>query len=170
MATINVTQTISPSTKLFVSSLNILKSAITEDSSDIKPFFVIDNIPLSEHNRTTSFSLDPKYTINSRWNGSKGIYFKTSHSKKQFNFDWKMLPGKRENTADLNSGRNILKELASDQGVHVLKIRKLDASGLQSYTEEIYNVLITSYNETLIRRDLVANEFYWDCSMTFQEV
>ena len=167
---IGIASNISSSSKTLISSIDILRTGLIEDSGDIKPFFVLDGIPLSEHNRISSFSETPKYIMNSNWTGKKGVYFKTSKNKRTFTIEWSFLPGQRDNTVDLHAGRDVVKALSSDPRSHILKIRNLDTNGLTVHTNEEYNVLITDYSETLIRRDLNNNEYYWNCSMSLQEV
>jgi hypothetical protein len=165
-----VQSNISSSSKTLISSIDILRTGLIEDSGDIKPFFVLDGIPLSEHNRISSFTDTPKYIMNSNWTGKKGIYFKTSKNKKSITIEWSFLPGKRDNTVDFHAGRDVVKALSSDPRNHILKIRNLDTNGLTVHTDEEYNVLVMDYSETLIRRDLNNDEYYWNCSLSLQEV
>lgn len=151
-------------------SLERFNSSIIEDSFNIRPFFMIDDLPLSEHNRTTSSSTQILNVSNSNWKGAKSIYYKKNGVKRTFTFQWKMLPGKRDNTVDNNLGRNGVIDKANDPSVHTLEIKNLDTDGLTPYTTEVYNVLVTEYSETLIRRDLVGDDYYWDCNLSLQEV
>lgn len=155
-------------TKLY--SIDRFSNSITEDSFNIKPFFILDDIPLSEHNRVTSVSTQLLNTSAVNWRGNKSVYYKQNGLKRNFTIQWKMLPGKRDNTVDSNMGRNYVKEKALDPRSHVLEIRNIDSNGVTPYTTQVYNVLISEYNETLIRRDLIGDEYYWDCSVTMQEV
>lgn len=171
MAIVTITSSsISAASKVFSSSINVLKSSRLEDSSDIKPFFSVDSIPLSEHNRVTSFSNNINSVVSERANGNRGVYFNVANNKRTFDIEWSFIPGKMENTVDRCAGRDYIEKIGSDPKVHVLKIRNLDANGLTSYTEQSYNVLVTNYSEDLIRRDLNNNEYYWNCSISFQEV
>lgn len=144
--------------------------SLIEDSFNIKPFFILDDLPLSEHNRVTSFLTEILSTSNSNWKGTKSVYYKKDGVKRTFSFQWRMLPGKRENTVDNNLGRNGISVKASEPFVHTLEIKNLDTDGANSYTTEMYNVLVAEYNETLIRRDLVGNDYYWDCNLNLKEV
>lgn len=167
---LTISPSVSASASVLISSIDILSTGILEDTGDIKPFFVIDNIPLTEHNRITQFNDVPKISINENWYGKKGVYFKTSKNKRNFVIEWKMVPGKRENTVDYHGGRDYIKNVAMDPASHILKIRNLDTDGLSPHTYESYNVLVVSYNESLVRRDLNNDEYYWDCSLGLQEV
>jgi hypothetical protein len=161
---------ISCSVDVEVYSLDRFSPSLVQDSFNIKAFFILDDIPLSEHNRSTSSSIQILNTNTSNWRGRKSVYYKTNGIKKTFNFQWKMLPGKRGNTVDFNSGRDYIKTTATDPRVHTLEIRNIDTDGTTPYTTEVYNVLITDYSESLIRRDLVGDDYYWDCSLVVQEV
>ena len=165
-----ISSNISSSSKTLISSIDILRTGLIEDSGDIKPFFILDGIPLTEHNRKTSIASQPNYTQNKNWANRSSVYFKTSTNKKSFSLQWSFAPGKRENTVDLHASRDYIKQIALDPSSHILKIREMDTNGLTSHTETSYNVLVTDFNENLVRRDLNSNEYYWDFSLGLQEV
>lgn len=170
MASYNASSSTSISTKVLVSSIDILRAGTNEDSRDIKPFFILDGIPLTEHNRKTSISTQPNYTQNRNWTNTSGVYFKTNSSKKSFSLEWAFAPGKRENTVDLNASHDYIKQIAINPASHILKIREMDTNGLTNHTETSYNVLVTSFSENLVRRDLNNDEYYWNFSLELQEV
>ena len=154
-----------------ISYVDVFRSSIVEDSSSIKPFFSLDGVPLTEHNRTFSSSMEVKKIINKRTNGASGVYFKTGGAKKTFNLNWTFVPGKSGSTVDLNAGRDYIFSKANDPSSHVLSIRNMDSNGLLTpYTITSYNVLITDYNESLKRRDMGGDDYYWDCSCVLREV
>ena len=167
---VGIRSNISSSSKTLISSIDILRTGLIEDSGDIKPFFILDGIPLTEHNRKTSIASQPNYTQNKNWANRSSVYFKTSTNKKSFSLQWSFAPGKRENTVDLHASRDYIKQIALDPSSHILKIREMDTNGLTSHTETSYNVLVTDFNENLVRRDLNSNEYYWDFSLGLQEV
>ena len=109
-------------------------------------------------------------TSNSRWNNRTGVYYKNQNNKNTFVLQWTYVPSKRENTIDLFESRNFIKQKADDPNAHTLTIRNIDANGLTKNTATTYNVLIVDYSETLKRRDLNLDEYYWDFSITLQEV
>lgn len=167
---IALSSNISSTSKVLVSSIDVLRTGLIEDSGDIKPFFILDGIPLTEHNRKTSIGSQPNYVINRNWTNKSGVYFKTNSNKKNFSIEWSFAPGKRENTVDLNASRDYVKQIALDPSSHVLKIREMNTNGLTPHTETSYNVLVTDFNENLVRRDLNNNEYYWNFSLGLQEV
>jgi len=165
-----ISSNISSSSKTLISSIDILRTGLVEDSGDIKPFFILDGIPLTEHNRKTSIVSQPNYSQNKNWANRSSVYFKTSTNKKTFSLQWSFAPGKRENTVDLHASRDYIKQIALDPSSHILKIREMDTNGLTNHTETSYNVLVTDFNENLVRRDLNSDEYYWDFSLGLQEV
>jgi hypothetical protein len=165
-----IASNISSSSKTLISSIDILRTGLIEDSGDIKPFFILDGIPLTEHNRRTSIATQPNYTQNKNWTNRSSVYFKTNSSKKSFSLEWSFAPGKRENTVDLNASRDYVKQIALNPASHILKIREMDTNGLTNHTETSYNVLVTNFNENLVRRDLNNDEYYWNFSLGLQEV
>lgn len=156
--------------KALISNLEIFRSGVLQDTAGLKPFFSIDGVPLTEQNRKYSSSMKTLRTVNTRWNNRSGVYYKTQNNKNTFVLQWTYVPSKRENTIDLFESRNFLKEKVSDPSSHTLTIRNIDANGLTKNTATTYNVVILDYSETLRRRDINQDEYYWDFSVTLQEV
>ena len=142
------------------------------DSSIIRTFMLIDDKPITNHNRKFESALEPIFVENKNWTNSRGRYYKSSarSGRKTFSLSWSWLPNSPEFTVDGKRGRDYIKEIASDPSHHVLKIVNLDESGTTPPTETSYNVLVKDYNETLTRRDLSNDVYFWDCSMTLEEV
>lgn len=170
MTTFNISANISASTSVVASGPNRLRAGVVEDVTSIKPIFAIDGVQITEHNRRYSLGTAINSIINTRWNGRKGVYYRNQNTKKTFTFDWSYIPGRAENTVDLNAGRDYIFNVASNQFEHSLTIRNLDSNGLTLFTVTSYNVLVVNYTETLVRRDLNNDEYYWDCSLTLEEV
>jgi hypothetical protein len=142
------------------------------DSSIIRTFMLIDDKPITNHNRKFESALEPIFVENKNWANSRSRYYKSSarSGRKTFSLSWSWLPNSPEFTVDGKKGRDYIKEIASDPSHHVLKIVNLDESGVTPPTETSYNVLVKDYNETLTRRDLSNDVYFWDCSMTLEEV
>lgn len=143
---------------------------IVEDTEQIRPLFIIDGKPLTEHNRTTSTSVLQSFSENKNWKASRGRYYKTGSPRKTFSIRWSMLPGDRTQTVDLKFGRDKIREIASDPDIHVLKFLEMDSDGTTPYTETVYNVIVKGYNESLIRRDVDRDLYLWDCNLELEEV
>jgi len=133
---------------------------------------LIDDKPITNHNRKFESALEPIFVENKNWTNSRSRYYKSSarSGRKTFSLSWSWLPNSPEFTVDGKKGRDYIKEIASDPSHHVLKIVNLDESEATPPTETSYNVLVKDYNETLTRRDISNDVYFWDCSMTLEEV
>lgn len=142
------------------------------DSSVIRTFMLLDGRAITNHNRKFNSTLEPIFTQNKNWNNRKTRYYKstTRAGRRTFSLSWAWLPNLSEYTADQKEARDYIKTIASDPSHHVLKIVDLDESGITPPTETSYNVLVKDYNESLIRRDLSNDVYFWDCSLTLEEV
>jgi hypothetical protein len=144
----------------------------TVDSSVIRTFMLIDGKAITNHNRIFESGLEPIFTQNINWNNRKTRRYKSTSraGRRTFNLSWSWLPNSLEYTADQKEARDYIKTIAADPSHHVLKIVNLDESGATPPTETSYNVLVKDYNESLIRRDLSNDVYFWDCSITLEEV
>ncbi len=142
------------------------------DSSIYRTLVLLDDKPLTNHNRKLDMNIEPIFVETVNWNNRKKRYYKSTSraGRRVFNLSWSWLPNSLEYTADNERGRDFIQQIASDPRGHVLKIINLDESGTNPYTETSYNVLVKDYNETLIRRDLSNDVYFWDCSMSLEEV
>ena len=142
------------------------------DSSIYRTLILLDDKPLTNHNRKLDMSVEPIFVETINWNNRKKRYYKSTNraGRRVFNISWSWLPNSIEYTADSERGRDFIQQIASDPRGHVLKIINLNESGTTPYTETSYNVLVKDYNETLIRRDLANDVYFWDCSMSLEEV
>ena len=141
------------------------------DSSLIKTFLILDDKPLTAHNRSFEISLSPSFIENTNWNNKKNRYYKRSSQsgRKTFSLSWKYLPNSKTYAVDGRHSRDFIQSVADDPDVHVLKIVNQDESGLTPPTETSYNVFVRSYSEKLIRRHVDENVYFFDCSLTLEE-
>ena len=157
-------------------AIKFATSAIAEiiniDDSLIRTFLLLDESPITNHNRTIDMSIEPIFTEVKNWNNRSSRYYKSSSraARRTFNLSWSWLPNSNSSTVDGKKGRDFIKNIASDPRSHVLKIINLDDSGTTPYTETSYNVLVKDYSETLIRRDIENGVYFWDCSISLEEV
>lgn len=142
------------------------------DLSDIRTVLLIDDKPITNHNRKLGVSVDPIFVENVNWNNRKSRYYKSSArpARKTFNLSWSYVPNSQSHTVDGKRGRDYIREIAGKPQHHVLKIINMDENGNTPYTETSYNVLVKDYNETLVRRDLSEDIYFWDCSISLEEV
>lgn len=141
------------------------------DSSLIKTFLILDDKPLTAHNRSFEIFLSPSFIENTNWNNKKNRYYKRSSQsgRKTFSLSWKYLPNSKTYAVDGRHSRDFIQSVADDPDVHVLKIVNQDESGLTPPTETSYNVFVRSYSEKLIRRHIDENVYFFDCSLTLEE-
>jgi len=142
------------------------------DLSEIRTVLLIDDKPITNHNRKLGVVAEPVFVENVNWNNRKSRYYKSSArpARRTFSLSWSYVPNSASHTVDGKKGRDYLREIASKPQHHVLKILNMDENGTTAYTETSYNVLVKDYSETLIRRDLVEDIYFWDCSISLEEV
>jgi hypothetical protein len=142
------------------------------DSTSIRTLLLLDGKPLTNQNRTLNISSMPVFIENRNWAGDSSRYYKnqTTADKKSFNINWTFIPNFRENTVDERHSRDYIRKISLDPDVHQLKIINQDSDGITPYTETVYNVFIKDFSENLIRRDMVDNVYYFDCSIALEEV
>lgn len=149
-------------------------NSITADFSLIRSLLMLDGVPLTNQNRRFDISANPIYIENLNWQGDVSRYYKNTASgagaKRTFNLQWSFIPNYESKTVDLRASRNYINRKSKDGDVHTLTIIKQDESGTTPYTEENVDVLIVGYSENLVRRDLVDDVYYFDCSLALQEV
>jgi hypothetical protein len=147
---------------------------ITADSSLIRALLLLDGKPLTNQTRTFDYSVTPLFVENINWAGDSSRYYKNnaanSSGKRTFNIKWSFIPNYSEKTVDYRESRNYLKTVAMDPDIHTLTIINQDENGVTPYTEENVTVFVSTFSENLIRRDLVDDVYYFDCSMTLEEV
>jgi hypothetical protein len=142
------------------------------DASIYRTLVLLDGKPLTIHNRKLDMGVDQIFTETVNWNNRKTRYYKSSSraGRRTFSMSWSWLPNSINYTVDGNSGRDFIKRVAEDPRHHVLKIINMDETGTTPYSETSYNVLVKDYSETLIRRDIPNDVYFWDCSMSLEEV
>lgn len=141
------------------------------DTASIRTLLMIDDKPITNHNRNLDISRQPVYIETINWNNtSRRRYKRQSNSDRAvFSLSWSFLPNFREHTVDQRMARDYLASIADDPDIHTLKIINQDQNGLTPYTETTYNVFVRSYSESLRRRDIQNGVYYFDCSLTLEE-
>jgi DNA-dependent RNA polymerase auxiliary subunit epsilon len=160
--------------------INISSSVLVEvlrfspgfvDSSSIITLMILDDKPITNHGRTLNSSISPVFTQNENWNNRKSRYYRRSGNggKRTFSVNWEMLPNYRNKTVDNRYARDFISSVANDPDVHVLKIINQDTSGLTPPTETTHYVYVANYSESLVRRDLVDDVYYFNCDLVLEE-
>ena len=162
-----------------LNNTNITSSAIRfsaniiSDNTIIRNLLLLDNKSLTNQTRTFAINATPKFIENENWQGNVSRYYKNTAAskgaKRTFNLDWSFIPNEASFTVDSRESRNFLKQIAQDSDVHSLTIINQDVNGVTPYTEDDIDVFITSYSETLIRRDLSSESYYFSCNMVLEE-
>jgi hypothetical protein len=146
---------------------------VVSDNTIIRNLLLLDNKSLTNQTRTFAINATPKFIENENWQGNVSRYYKNTSAskgaKRTFNLDWSFIPNEASFTVDLRESRNFLKQIAQDSDVHSLTIINQDVNGVTPYTEDDIDVFITSYSETLIRRDLSSESYYFSCNMVLEE-
>jgi len=154
---------------------NTIKFAVNNniDTAGYRTLFVLDNKPLTNQGRTLTSDLSMDFIESKNWNNTKSRYYKrqqlTNPTRRTFSLTWTYLPSSRYDTVDKRYARDYIKSIASDPDVHTLKMLNNDSDGNDPYTETEYNVFVRGYSESLIRRDLISEVYFWECSMTLEE-
>jgi len=154
---------------------NTIKFAVNNniDTAGYRTLFVLDNKPLTNQGRTLASDLSMDFIESKNWNNTKSRYYKrqqlTNPTRRTFSLSWTYLPSSRYDTVDKRYARDYIKSIASDPDIHTLKMLNNDADGNDPYTETEYNVFVRDYSESLIRRDLISEVYFWECSMTLEE-
>lgn len=144
--------------------------SLVEDTQHIRPLLIIAGKPLTEHNRKVDISILEQFTENQNWQSTKSRYYKKKKARKSFTVSWTFVPNSREKTVDQKHGRDTIREIGRNPKVLSMKLLEIDSSGLTPYTEISHDIVVTAYQESLVRRDVSDNSFYWDCNLTFEEV
>ena len=186
-SSISTTVTLTTAGKIFLATIriNILNNTnivvkpirfsanVVSDNSLIRNLLLLDNKSLTNQTRTFAINATPKFIENENWQGDVSRYYKNTSAskgaKRTFNLDWSFIPNEASFTVDLRESRNFLKQIAQDSDVHSLTIINQDVDGVTPYTEDNIDVFITSYSETLIRRDLSSESYYFSCNMVLEE-
>lgn len=142
------------------------------DTAGYRTLLVLDDKPLTDQGRILNDDLNQSFIENKNWNNQKSRYYKKSSSsgRMSFSLSWSFLPDSRYDTVDKRYARDYIKEIASDPDVHTLKIINQDVIGANAYSETEYLVYVRDYSENLIRRDINNNMYFWDCTLTLEEV
>lgn len=138
----------------------------------IVSLLLLDGQPLTGQNRKYSNSNKPIYVEKKNWNATKSRYYKnqSKSGRMSFKLSWDWLPSEREDTVDKRFARNFIKDKSIDPDVHTLTVLSYGVDPEDILQETQYNVFITGYDESLIRRDLQSNTYFWNCSMDLEEV
>jgi hypothetical protein len=123
----------------------------------------IDNIQLTDQGRApVTRNRDERFTTNELANGTRKRY--TKSVKHTFGMSWTYLPDDSTCTIDGYAARDTLVSLLGDSyGSHLLRFFYKNGK----YEE--FTVFVTTYGETLTKRDPKSGVFLWEVSVDFEE-
>lgn len=129
----------------------------------IVSFLSLNNQEITEHSRLITNGLVINATEVELDSGFKRRYYQSP--KRSFSFQWDWLPSTSSMTVDNRKARDYLKSLTAiaDKIPMVIKLSAEDGP-------ESLDVYLSSYSETLIRRDIKEGCDYYKVNMTFEEV
>jgi len=137
---------------------------MTSGSSLFYPAAIwIDNVQLTDQGRTPVVrNRDERSTSVDLANGTRKKYIRAV--KHSFNTSWDYLPDDTTCTIDGYAARTEMVNLIGDSDdSHTLRFFYKN----NSYEE--FTVFVTSYSETLIKRDPSSGVFIWQVSVDFEE-
>lgn len=85
--------------------------------------------------------------------------------KKSFSFAWDWCPNASSDTRDSKGARDTIKSLALSGASMTLTLRNHPTQAASSYT-----VVLSSYQEDLLRRDYVSNKYFYSIRLELIEV
>lgn len=122
----------------------------------------INDIEITEHNRTLQTSIELSSSSVELSNGTTKKYSKKS--KNIFSISFTYLPNTSDATVDGREGRDFLKTISQTRGVVNLKIKLDPSDSVKSYT-----CFVNSYSESLIRRDIPNSRSFYNVTIELGE-
>ena len=122
----------------------------------------LDGVEITEHSRKYSGSESIAASDVELDSGINKRYIKKN--KKTLSLSFLYLPSLSIHTVDARVGRNYLQTLANKRG----KVTVLIQLGPEESPQQ-YDAYVTSYSETLIKRDVASQCAYYDVSIALEE-
>jgi len=123
----------------------------------------LGGVELTDQGRTFSESSELKKVDVELANGGTKRYYKAG--KRKFSLNWTWAPDATAQTFDAYGARDAIRTLVYTGTSLVLIIRNHPTDLPVTYT-----VLIESYSENLLRRDVVSGVYFWELSLELMEV
>lgn len=136
--------------------------AIPNQQTGLTNLISINGTQITEHNRKTQISTEISGTEKELVNGSSKRYAQTN--KNSFAISFSYLPNTSDATVDGRVGRDFLKTISQTRGTVTLSIKLDPNDAIKNYT-----CFVSSYSETLIRRDIVNARSFYDVSIQLDE-
>ena len=122
----------------------------------------LDGVEITEHNRKYSGNESISASDVELDSGINKRYIRKN--KKSMSLSFSYLPSLQSFTVDNRAARDYLQSIANKRG-------KVEASIILGPHEDaqVFNSYVTSYSETLIKRDVAQKCSYYDVSITLEE-
>lgn len=138
-------------------------AAISNQQTALAVFVTINGTELTNHNRTVSIAEEVNVSDTETSAGRIRRFYRPN--KRSMSFQFTYLPNTEEKTADGRVARNFIENLVRT-APKVLVSYKDDPTGPN---KQFYG-FITSYSESIIRRDLATQCTYYDVQFNIEEV
>mgnify|MGYP001594915133 CR=1 FL=1 len=145
-----------------IGTLPKIRVSGVNDFVDVYRLCELDGRILTAHNRKLSISVNYVYDDVQLLSGNKRRFLKGV--KQSFKLDWQFLPSKSEKTVDGQYGRDYLKSLVGNRQMLSFFIQDKPNDAGTTYT-----VFIESYNEDLVRRELMTGTHFYNVSLVLKE-
>jgi hypothetical protein len=122
----------------------------------------LNGVELTDQGRTFNEGSAEKNVDMELSNGDTRRYRKAT--KRTFSINWDWCPDSSSRTHDLKAGRDGIRAAAYSGTSMIFVVRN------HPTTTETYTVLLDSYSEEIIRRDIVSNVYFYTISLSLIEV
>lgn len=137
-------------------------AAIPNQQTALAVFLTINGTEVTNHGRTVSFTEEANVSDVETSAGRLRRFYQPNKKSIQLQFSY--LPNTSDKTADGRVGRDFLEGLARTAPRVLVNYKDVPSNP----NKEFYG-FITSYSETIIRRDLPTQCTYYDVQFTIEE-
>lgn len=135
---------------------------IQNQQTSLNNLISINGTAITEHNRKTIINEEISGVSKDLLNGNIKKY--AQRNKKSFNISFNFLPNSTDATIDGKAGRDFLKSISQTRGTITLSIKLNPNDSIKNYT-----CFVSSYSETLMRRDISNAWSFYDISLQLDE-
>ena len=138
-------------------------AAIQNQQTALAVFLSINGTEITNHNRTVSIMEEINSSDVETSSGRLRRFYQPNKKSLSLNFGY--LPNTSEKTVDGRVGRNFIENLARTAPKVLVNYKDVPTGP----NKEFYG-FITSYSESIVRRDLLTQCTYYDVQFTIEEV
>lgn len=134
----------------------------------IKPLMKANGHTITAHNREYTSTVDAVEKVVTLASGNRKRFY--VRSKKKFSLSFKYLPDRSSMTVDGYTGRDDLFNLASADSDIVIEYLPDYTSESSNFDYQTAVCTVNGYSEQLLRRDELNGCYYYDVSISFEEL